>query len=337
MGRRSERAALDVVGAAYRMDEPEEAWLQGVASAARPMLDHGLGAFGATFRVSREGTLQLRSRPVGVGPIPQGYGEYICSVSVSIGPAEVRASWGNPLALDTASATYHRTYPDRSFEDWQTFEESRRGGIHDNLAAKQFDPTGLGCIIIAPLPRMQAVKPRTEARWRLVMAHVMAGLRLREHLRDADEAILGPGGQVLHAEEPAKTRSARETLREAAKVVDRAKTRAGQRDPDAALQAWRGLVSGRWSLIDRFDSDGRRFVIARRNDPSVPDPRALSERERQVLAYAALGHSNKRIAYALGLSPSTISTHLRSALRRLGQRDATRSLLAFEDLGESAS
>ena len=74
---------------------------------------------------------------------------------------------------------------------------------------------------------------------------------------------------------------------------------------------------GRWSLLDHFDSDGRRFVVAHRNDARVADVRGLTLRERQVLAYAGLGHSNKVIAYELGLSTSTVSTHLARARKKM--------------------
>ena len=32
--------------------------------------------------------------------------------------------------------------------------------------------------------------------------------------------------------------------------IDRARTRAGREDVDAALGMWEGLVDGRWSLVD---------------------------------------------------------------------------------------
>jgi DNA-binding NarL/FixJ family response regulator len=80
---------------------------------------------------------------------------------------------------------------------------------------------------------------------------------------------------------------------------------------------WQAMVSGRWSLLDHFDSDGRRYVLAHRNDPQVPDARGLTLRQRQVIAYAALGHSNKVIAYELGLSASTVGCHLARARAKL--------------------
>jgi DNA-binding NarL/FixJ family response regulator len=79
-------------------------------------------------------------------------------------------------------------------------------------------------------------------------------------------------------------------------------------------------VDGRWSLVDRFESDGRRFMVAHRNEPDVRDPRALSKRERQVVAFAATGHSNKLIGYELGVSPSSVAKHLGVAARKLGVR-----------------
>jgi DNA-binding CsgD family transcriptional regulator len=110
-----------------------------------------------------------------------------------------------------------------------------------------------------------------------------------------------------------------ESLRRAAKAIDRARSNARSNE-DEALDLWQGLVAGRWSLFDRFDTDGRRFLIARKNDPDVTDPRALTLRERQVLAYAAMGHSLKLIAYSLGISLSSVSTNRRTAMRKLGLR-----------------
>ena len=59
-------------------------------------------------------------------------------------------------------------------------------------------------------------------------------------------------------------------------------------------------------MIDRFDSDGRRFVVAVKNDPDHPDPRGLAARERQIAEYVGLGCASKEIAYTLGLSEAAI-------------------------------
>src|SRR5262249_47364907 len=123
----------------------------------------------------------------------------------------------------------------------------------------------------------------------------------------------------VHARDRAATdRESRTALRDAARRIDRARGPLRRRDPDEALAIWRGLVEARWSLVDHFDSDGRRFLIVERNDPRLTRPEALSDRERQVLAYRALGHSLKLIGYELGLSIATVSETARTGMRRLG-------------------
>jgi DNA-binding CsgD family transcriptional regulator len=83
------------------------------------------------------------------------------------------------------------------------------------------------------------------------------------------------------------------------------------------MEIWRGLVNRRWSLIDHDQRSGRRLILVRKNDPQLPDPRVLTARERDILAYAALGHSSKYVAYLLGLSPATVSSHLGRACQKL--------------------
>jgi hypothetical protein len=44
--------------------------------------------------------------------------------------------------------------------------------------------------------------------------------------------------------------------------MDLARGRMSKRNPERALQLWRALVDGRWSLVDSFETDGRRYVVA---------------------------------------------------------------------------
>ena len=94
--------------------------------------------------------------------------------------------------------------------------------------------------------------------------------------------------------------------------------RTGRVDEHEVLDAWRGLVAGRWSIVDRFESDGRRYLVARPNDPELGDPRGLTRSEHQVAELVGLGRSNKQIAYALGISRSAVSLRLRDAMTKLG-------------------
>jgi DNA-binding NarL/FixJ family response regulator len=129
------------------------------------------------------------------------------------------------------------------------------------------------------------------------------------------EAILSPDGKVEHAQGAGEPRAARNALRAALVRIDAA--RSEQVDGERSVDLWRGLVSGRWSLVEHFERDGRRYYLAQKNDPELASDRALTPRERQVLGYAELGNSNKLIGYALGLSSSTVATVLSRAKRKL--------------------
>ena len=185
----------------------------------------------------------------------------------------------------------------------------------------------LTVLVVAPMRILRRPSRAERSLWSRVAAHLGAGARLRgaiaarsdaADISAGAEAVLSPSGKLEHGLAPATAPRMRDSLRRAAIAIDRARTRAGRADANAALDLWQGLVAGRWSLVDRFDSDGRRFLVARRNDPDVPDPRALTRRERQVLAYAAMGQPLKLIAYALGLSVSTIALYRGRAMRKLG-------------------
>jgi DNA-binding CsgD family transcriptional regulator len=159
------------------------------------------------------------------------------------------------------------------------------------------------------------------ALWRMLATHLGAACRLSGRVRSPQgpdvEYVMASGGRVLHVRGDDLDERTREQLRRAAQDVDRARTRRGRRDPHAALELWRGLFSGRWSLVDHFDSDGKRFLLALRNDPDAPGP-ALPLRQRQVLFYVATGWSNKEVGYALGISDTTVAAHLSRALIALG-------------------
>ena len=168
----------------------------------------------------------------------------------------------------------------------------------------------------------------------MLQVHVAAGHRLRRALLEPraggtfalgeigpeqTEAILDPTRfRITEATGKAKSKAALERIRSAAVQVDKARGSLRRSDPDKALEIWNGLVRGRWSLVDWFDSDGRRFVVARPNTPALGDPRGLSPRELQVATYAARGEQGKVIGYRFGLSQGQVSAALASAMRKLG-------------------
>jgi DNA-binding CsgD family transcriptional regulator len=55
----------------------------------------------------------------------------------------------------------------------------------------------------------------------------------------------------------------------------------------------------------------------------------LTPREQQVVALLCQDYSNRQIADLLVISPETVKTHLRKALRKFGLRDKTQLRQAF--------
>lgn len=152
--------------------------------------------------------------------------------------------------------------------------------------------------------------------WSRVAAHLAAGLRLRKDIPAIEDLIIEADGSIAHADGDAKDVEVREHLRRAAMLMDRARTRA-VRSSDEALELWPALVSGRWSMVDRFDTDGRRYLVAKRNPPDAPSL-PLTAREARVIGLAAQGHPNKIIAYELGLPNSVVSEALNDGMTKLG-------------------
>lgn len=200
---------------------------------------------------------------------------------------------------------------------------SRAFGLEfgDALGLSALSGEGHGVVITLPTLARRPPTAREVARWSCVMAHVGSGLRLRRALGAAEPpgevAILDGSGRLKHATGSSRASSAREQLRSAVRALERARSRRGRGRPEEALTIWQGLVAGRWSLVDRFESDGRRFVVAYENAPGAGDPRGLARREAAAATYVGLGFSNDEIAYALGISNGAVTSAIARARRKL--------------------
>jgi len=126
-----------------------------------------------------------------------------------------------------------------------------------------------------------------------------------------------------------------EALRLAALTADRARARTAGEDALSALEAWRALLDGKWSLVDSFDSNRRRVLVARRNPAHGANVPLVSPREREILGRRARLQSVKVIAYDLGISQATVSRELSSGMRKLGIEQGA-DLVAFVGLVEAS-
>jgi DNA-binding CsgD family transcriptional regulator len=322
---------VSIVEAAYELDLGTCEWLSLLLERSAPRLDRGLGLIGTLWRIG-SGSVEPSIVTRGMA---DAHRDALLNASRAI-PERAHQQASAAFVLATATQRTGLAEGEALPPDIREAYEAHFYplGIRDCQNMSFPDPSGLLVLIGAPMPDTRWPSRREAATWTRIAAHIAAGARLRAvadaktpSMEEAD-AVLSPSGALEHARPPAQGREAREALRRAARAIDRARTKS-RSDEDAALDAWQGLVAGRWSLVDRFDSDGRRYLVARRNDPDVPDPRALTRRERQVLAYAAMGHPLKLVAYSLGLSVSTIALHRARAMRKLGLRSQAEVVRLF--------
>jgi DNA-binding CsgD family transcriptional regulator len=328
-------ALIDFTEAAYDLKLEPHDWLPRLLEAGAPAIDQGLGVFAVTC-----------TRP------PQGASLLIDGLHVASGPDDLaervmRLQQEMPPSLLwlLSRPTMPKTLSEAANDNVEALQLILRhfDFAKDGLGLSSFDPNGRGVYLIAPLPNVTTLTDKSREHWQMLAAHFGAGHRLRRALREVGpepatdlphgaEAVIDPSSfRVTDAQGQATSRDALDALREAALQVDRARGRMRERDPERALELWKALVRGRWSTVDWFDSDGRRYVLGLPNAPDVSDPRGLTEREMQVVALVLSGQTNKLIAYNLGLSKGRISGLLRSAMRKLGAHTRAQLVAKFRD------
>lgn len=311
------KAKADVVGLleALYTEEAFELWVRGLLAAALPVLDSGFGVL-AHF-TERQADDAMRWLGGGaVGPYEAEVGTLRASLEAAP-PLIARAAFSEPISATTMS---ERVPVDQleTMAPWLQLTGS--SGCKDCIGLVGVDARRRAATLAVPLAtptRLSSPRRRLLLR---IATHFAAAFRLRNDAERA-EAVLGPDGRVEHAEAAARPLPARRSLTAAVRSIDRARTRRVREEAGEALDLWQGLVDGRWSLIERFERDGRRYYVARPNQLRDQIDARLSPRERQIVVLAAAGHTNKAIGYALGLGPSTVASHLGRIARKLGVID----------------
>ncbi|HTO52884.1 MAG TPA: LuxR C-terminal-related transcriptional regulator [Myxococcota bacterium] len=324
---------ISLVEASYSLEGDVASWSDGVLQACGSLLGSDKGLVACHFRRT-EADFEIES----IHTRPSFGAE--AAVRGILGSEGARVARDLVFRRGAEFAALSEQVPERADCVANVFRKMSGGRFSDGCGGIAHSGDGRAIAIGVPLRERRAAHPATRERWSQVAGHLGAGLRLLHalHSRDSEEAVLDPSGRVCHAQGAAESPSAREVLRAAARRIDAARTREGRSDADAALASWDGLVGGRWSLIDRFESDGRRYLVALRNDPEIENPRGLSREEAQVAEFLALGHSEKQIAYALGISTSAVSRRICASIRKLGLRSRAElaALFAVFDRGCAA-
>jgi DNA-binding CsgD family transcriptional regulator len=193
-------------------------------------------------------------------------------------------------------------------------QETSHGHVVRTLAINVCESDGVGCAMSISIEGLRPLTRRTIDRGKCMAVHLLGEFRLRwaAHARaseavSAHEAFRGTAVAAVSAADPRSTVPAPLVLRE--------------------------IELGRWSLVDRFEQDGRQYVVARKI-PSEGSMR-LTPRECRAIALAARGHSDKVIGFALGITASSVGTHLSVAAAKLGVRSRIELVQICAALGAS--
>jgi DNA-binding CsgD family transcriptional regulator len=183
-----------------------------------------------------------------------------------------------------------------------------------------------------PHPPFSETDERTVARAVTAMAHLFRLSLLRAAL-DAPGAIADPPGLVLVGPDGSVKAASAHAQAWLDAIDDRGRTPSALSALCSAVRSGDGLArsalpgrDGRWVVLHGSsvtDEEGTVAVIIEGARPAelaevIAGAYRFTPREREVTSLVAQGRSTKQIASALGLSPFTVSDHLRSVFAKVG-------------------
>ncbi len=318
MGTRNDLGLVDAVEAAYRLGPDRATWLASLMDAAGPSLGGGAGVIAFFYDVCRPlSTWFAEGASFGLGPSETSFlaAQFADAEQTDVGRIRRRLPMTTLPRFGRLSEFLGG--PTRGAEETRSLVA--RLGVRDVVGVHAPVGDGRG-VLINVFETDQRSVPRARVPIITKLAsHVSAAGRLRElGAGRAEAAVFRTDGRLVHAE--AAAAPVRVALGERVRAWVAARSTRKKADTAARLDAWTPLVEGRWSLVERLESDGRRFVVVHENAPDLRDPRALTARERAVVQLVALGDANKHVAYELGLPIGTVAHALHSGARKLGVR-----------------
>lgn len=332
---------IDFIEACYRRREREQGWASDVVAAASKLVGHhffGVGAY--SYRVSSAGSVDI----IGLFNPP---GSHLVEDPVVGSRAFIGFVNRSPMRRKIVSLVFE-TYSERSIvlsdmPDAWGVELRRRlpPGASDSLCmhgAVNFSEGFHLCLLRRDGSTIGGRKRRYLDH---LAGHLAAGYRVQRALAGVGTdaittmAVASPSGRVLDARGRMRERGARRTFAESVRQLDRARCRRMGKEPNEAARLWMAFVDGEYSLVETFDSDGQRMILAVRTRTN--HAARLTSQERIVVEQVAQGHANKEIGATLGISSSTVAVHLHLAMKKLGFRDRQSLVLGLESRGRRTS
>jgi DNA-binding CsgD family transcriptional regulator len=314
---------VEFLEAAYAMDQDDDGWLKGMMRAACEVWGRPGWALASTYDAAD--TMNFRMVSL-VSDFPPDLLRVLLQGPAEITPDYVQRTYRRLLVGIT------RNVSKPELKGMFTKFAQLKSGIANGIAINGLDPSGLGCMVGISKPDSRRPAAAEMPVYKRMALHMAAAYRCRRRLRaitrsDARpdptvgaEAVFDSRGRILDASGLAKERASQDELKAALARFDAARSRRRGIDPIEGLAAHRALVEARWTLVNAYQSSGTRYVVARENQAAVRGLAALTERERQIAVYVSLDRSTKEVAYALGITDSTVRVLLSRAMSKLRVR-----------------
>lgn len=303
---------LDVLDSAYDLDVSDDAWQRQVVERVQHAFDDADGVLSFKYRLDG-GQPQLTSGVVGdprfLAVPDEGH--------QSVDPRSIFRAYTAPSHAEPTTLFHTNPVTGEPPQDlmrmWARHEVRDMFGIYATRAGADSMTIGIA------LPRSTTPEIRAcdwEARnrsWGAVSRHLENALNVRDALARGVAAEFDLQGR---GDFDGRAAGARAQLVEAARCLEHHREQSDRGDV-RALDVWSQLLRGRWSIVRHQRQGGRMRYLAIEN-PLGDTLRGLNDLERQVVARAARGESNKLMAIELELHLSTVNNLLASALQKLG-------------------
>ncbi|HEX3777624.1 MAG TPA: LuxR C-terminal-related transcriptional regulator [Polyangiaceae bacterium] len=333
--------------AVYALELDDRSWLDGILSALRALCGDDHSYVGFFYDASDVADLKIWNVAVQNTP-PESMEAFQVFREISKNPTFVRTTFRS-LPVGSARRT---AMPYLA----PVFAVREKHGWGDIFNINGIDPSGVGCDVTIGTRARECVPSASDVLvYKRLANHLAAAFRLRRRLGvaqvdgaidlkpvqriDDAEAILDERGKFVHATGAAAGKLAQERIKSSMSAIDAQRNETTRNAGRSALDHWHPLTGARWTLVDSFQENGRRYLVARENQAHGGGFDALTDRERQIVLHAALGFSNKEIAYTLGISDTTVRVLIARAAGRLGLKSRRQLLLhpALQELQPDSS
>jgi DNA-binding CsgD family transcriptional regulator len=294
---------LSAVEAAYAIQRPTHTWNADLLSAIRRALPGIGGGFACLFRAD-EGRLHFETASLASSGLASARLTSTLEGLSTAPPQWLRQRLAAPPRVTVECAGLEPAHA----APWSKQAISDRALDDINIVTVTLN--GRGWLLSLGTGCNDTLPPAARRALSRIGSHVMAALSLWERLSTA----------VRSEECEATLEHARQGLLGAVRRLEEEQAHYPS-EPERALRMQRGPVSGEWTLLDQFEQDGDRYLVARSSAPRTKAIEGLTPSERAVIGSLAAGLRTKEVAYTLGLSDTTIRVLLMRAVRKCGVKN----------------